>query len=94
MYDRHRQVQLRIVGRATTIVDEGQRRRAWDALPSHSRKVFEVDSAPGDQLTAYDQFAWIRIELHELEWLDLSTQPHERWRLLRGGQGWITERMG
>jgi pyridoxamine 5'-phosphate oxidase len=101
LYDEDRGVQLRIRGNAS-VRDEEERRRAWERFSPNSRHLYasrlvpgtprpdhpgEID-APGDDESAMERFAWVRIDMTDLDWLDLSGDPHIRWQFTRDGGSW------
>lgn len=100
LYDDERGVQLRIRGDAAVVDDEKERRRAWERFSPSSRHLYasrlvpgtpctdERVDGPGDVETAMERFAWIRIDMTDLDWLDLSGDPHIRWQFTRDGGGW------
>ena len=103
-YDRESSVQLRLEGVATVIEDDAERWRAWQRLAPHSRQQYVSQVVPGEPLedprnlpadpsTAYQRFAWIRLELRHLDWLDLSADPHQRWQFARRDNGWVGHRI-
>ncbi|MCF3138337.1 pyridoxamine 5'-phosphate oxidase family protein [Paenarthrobacter sp. AR 02] len=99
-YDDDRGVQLRIRGDAAVVDDEKERRRAWERFSPSSRHLYASRLVPGtplpdrpadgpdDDETAVERFAWIRIDMTDLDWLDLSGDPHIRWQFTRDGGGW------
>ncbi|MGO4434277.1 pyridoxamine 5'-phosphate oxidase family protein [Paenarthrobacter sp. RAF9] len=100
VYDDDRGVQLRIRGDAAVVEDEKERRRAWERFSPSSRHLYASRLVPGtprpdhaveipaDDETAVERFAWIRIDMTDLDWLDLSGDPHIRWQFTRDGGGW------
>lgn len=96
-YDDDRSVQCRVEGLATVVTDDVTRRRAWEALGSHTRQTYDSAAVPGalhgtvdesDQRTPFERFAWISVDLKAIDWLDLSDQPHQRWQFQRRGTAW------
>ncbi|ASN21698.1 pyridoxamine 5'-phosphate oxidase family protein [Arthrobacter sp. YN] len=94
MYDDNRGVQLRIRGTASFIDDADERSRAWDRVSPGGRHLYASGSVPGTPLPgssesdggpvvgemAFDRFAWMAIEMADVDWLDLSGSTHRRWR--------------
>ncbi|GAA4478767.1 hypothetical protein GCM10023190_20730 [Enteractinococcus fodinae] len=96
-YDAATSVQLRAEGQAQIIEDPAERHRVWDTLAPHSRELYAPTAPPGtpletadapDARTAFERFAWISIRLDRLDWLDLATDPHQRWQFQRTGTTW------
>lgn len=46
-----------------------------------------------DENAEFDRFAWVRIRLERLDWLDLSSPEHERCQFIREGHTWTGERV-
>ncbi len=100
LYDDDRGVQLRIRGHAAVVEDEKERRRAWERFSSNSHQLYasrlvpgtprpdQPVDGPGDDETAMERFAWIRIDMTDLDWLDLAGDPHIRWQFTREGGSW------
>jgi len=100
LYDDDRGVQLRILGNAEVVSDESERRRAWERFSPSSRHLYASRLVPGtprpdqpldtldDDATAMERFAWLRIDMTDLEWLDVSGDPHIRWQFIRDGSSW------
>ncbi|UKA49313.1 pyridoxamine 5'-phosphate oxidase family protein [Arthrobacter sp. FW305-123] len=100
LYDDDRGVQLRILGNAEVVTDESERRRAWERFRPSSRHLYasalvpgsprtdQPLDGPGDDATAMERFAWIRINMTDLDWLDLLGDPHIRWQFTRDGSNW------
>lgn len=97
-------VQLRSQGKAAIIEDEAERLRAWDTLAPHTQQQYASVAEPGtsfhenmtaaeDRPTAFQRFAWLKVELHQLEWLNLGTTPHQRWQFERAGNTWHGQRI-
>lgn len=95
-------VQLRIQGKAV-IADDAERLTAWEALAPHSRELYATAGIPGEAVdetaervedpgTAFQRFAWIRVDLEHLDWLDLAG-PHQRWQFHREVGGWVGQRV-
>ncbi|MCR1161595.1 pyridoxamine 5'-phosphate oxidase family protein [Paenarthrobacter sp. UW852] len=99
-YDDDRGVQLRIRGDAAVVDDEKERRRAWERFSPSSRHLYasrlvprtplpdRPADGPDDDETAMERFAWIRIDMTDLDWLDLSGDPHIRWQFTRDDGAW------
>lgn len=94
--------QLRIRGTAS-ITDETERHAAWETLAPQSRALYAPAGIPGDAMdetaeladdagTAFQRFAWIRVDLEHLDWLDLGVHPHRRWQFHREVHGWEGQR--
>ncbi|KUM40797.1 pyridoxamine 5'-phosphate oxidase family protein [Arthrobacter sp. EpRS71] len=100
LYDDDRGVQLRILGNAEVVTDESERRRAWERFSPNSRHLYasrlvpgsprpdQPVDGPGDDAMAMERFAWISIDMTDLDWLDLSGDPHIRWQFTRDGSTW------
>lgn len=100
--DDDRAVQLRIEGRARVLDDVDVRTRAWTQFGPHSRHLYASPLVPGtplpdalqsgepedDEGAAFKRFAWVGIEPERLDWLDLSSPEHARWRFVREGDTW------
>lgn len=102
LYDAAADTQLRAEGRATIIEDDDERRRAWQTLAPHSKQLYADPAVPGapldaaqqeDHRTAFERFAWVSIELDRLDWLDLSSQPQQRWQFHRKKRTWAEHRV-
>lgn len=96
-------VQLRLRGKAS-ITDETERRAAWENLAPHSRQLYAPAGVSGqpleqtaqiaeDAAAAFQRFAWVRVDLDHLDWLDLTTEPHLRWQFSRELDGWDGQRV-
>ena len=100
LYDDDHGVQLRIRGTAEVVRDQMERRRAWERFSPSSRHLYASRLVPGTPIadqpldgqdadeTAMERFAWIRIDMTDLDWLDLSGDPHIRWQFTRDGSRW------
>jgi hypothetical protein len=93
-------VQLRLEGRAV-VAGPVERRRRWEDLPPHNRRLYGAGPAPGEPLPAatdaappeVDRFAWVRVHVDRVDRLDLATDPHERTVLTRTSGGWTGGRV-
>ncbi|MDN5743035.1 MAG: pyridoxamine 5'-phosphate oxidase family protein [Yaniella sp.] len=96
-------VQLRIQGKAG-ITDDAERIAAWEALAPHSRQLYATAGLPGeamdetaeladDPCTAFQRFAWVRIDLEHLDWLDLAADAPQRWEFDLEVDGWVGKRV-
>lgn len=96
-------VQLRIQGKAG-ITDDAERSAAWETLAPHSRQLYATAGIPGEAMdeaaeladdpgTAFQRFAWVRIDLEHLDWLDLSADSHRRWQFHLEVDGWVGQRV-
>src|SRR5690625_552507 len=96
-------VQLRIQGKAG-ITDDVEQITAWQALAPHSRQLYATAGIPGEAMdeaaeladdpgTAFQRFAWVRIDLEHLDWLDLSADSHRRWQFHLEVDGWVGQRV-
>lgn len=104
-HDAERSVQLRIEGRASVVEDQTQRQRAWESLAPHSQQLYASTLVPGaplseelndaveDDGSAFERFAWVSIELEQLDWLDLSAEPHQRWQFTQQAGSWNGRRV-
>lgn len=95
-------VQCRAEGSATLVTDDAVRHRAWQMLAPHTQQTYASAAIPGaalnsvdasDDRTPFERFGWISIELHSLDWLDLSEDPHQRWQFQRHGTSWSGQRI-
>lgn len=107
LHDNDRSVQLRIEGTANVIEDDAERRRVWEQLADHSQQLYASKLTPGVPLhdvvnnvpvevgpsSAFERFAWIRIDLARLDWLDLSAEPHQRWQFTQVTGSWGGQRI-
>lgn len=96
-------VQLRIQGKAG-ITNDVERITAWQALAPHSRQLYAMTGVPGEAMdetaelaedsgTAFQRFAWVRIDLEHLDWLDLGADAPQRWQFALEVDGWAGERV-
>lgn len=103
-YDGDSSVQLRVQGTATIVDDAAERLRAWEALAPHTQYQYASLAEPGtpfqenmgvaeDLHAAFQRFAWIQVELHQVEWLNLGSSPHQRWQFERAGNTWTGQRV-
>lgn len=103
-YDRERSVQLRAEGIANVVDDDADRWRAWQRLTPQSQHPYVSRTVPGepgdadgdtdeDPSTAFQRFAWISVKLQRLDWLDLTTAPHQRWRFDQTNHSWRGRRV-
>lgn len=103
-YDDDSSVQLRVQGTATMVDDGAERLRAWHTLAPHTQYQYASLAEPGAPLqenltvnedpdTAFQRFAWLRVELHQVEWLNLASTPHQRWQFERTGNTWRGQRV-
>lgn len=102
LQDNDAAVQLRIEGTAVVVDDDAQRRNAWESLPQHSQELYASPAVPGtplqedahaseeggDTQSAFERFAWIRIDLEWLDWVDLSAEPPRRWQFRLDQGSW------
>lgn len=103
LHDNDRAVQLRLEGTANVVQDDVERQRAWKTLAAHSQRLYASTFVPGETWhgseesedidTAFCRFAWIRIEVERLDWLDLAVDPHQRWQFWRGADTWEGQRV-
>lgn len=101
LHDNDRSVQLRIEGTASAVHDDAERQRAWKALADHSLyastlvpgEIWSGSDGSHDLAAAFCRFAWIRIELERLDWLDLAVDPHQRWQFWRDADSWRGQRI-
>lgn len=107
LQDNDSAVQLRIEGTANVVEDPAQRRNAWESLAPHSRQLYASPEVPGRPLTenvyslvddsemrsAFERFAWIRMDLAWLDWLDLAAEPQHRWQFRLNEGSWRGQRV-
>lgn len=56
-------------------------------------ELADAESARGGEDTEFDRFAWVRINLETLDWLDIASPEHERCQFVREGHGWTGQRV-
>jgi pyridoxamine 5'-phosphate oxidase len=102
--DLENNIQIRLDGKAFIITDGPVKRAAWDASRDHSLVLFRNPLVPGtpieqpsdgqpanqptDRDDGYENFCVVVISVIHMDWLDLSTDGHERASLVRKGPDW------
>jgi len=97
-YDPVSRIQLRARGETRVHVNNSLTRRHWDSLPHSSRRLYSTVPRPGERVLApweipfgdhaVDQFAVLVTTLHELDWLQLKAEHHERARFRWDSDSW------
>ena len=91
IWDGRAQVQLRL--KATAGMSAG-RRDVWDGMPEGAREVYGVSPTPGTAIDGpdafvrvpdYSKFLELTLHLREIDYTNLSTNPHRRARFTRVG---------
>ena len=86
-FDRERNLQISIRGRAEEVRDELTRKRIWTEIPQQSRKDYTTEQAPGKEIEHPEKveylqeqhfFTALRIRLDRIEYLRLNTPNHVR----------------
>ena len=62
-------------------------------VSEHQTSESEREAGRRDENAEFARFAWVRIQLERLDWLDLSSPEHERCQFVREGPGWTGERV-
>ncbi|MCY1299129.1 Pyridoxine/pyridoxamine 5'-phosphate oxidase [compost metagenome] len=99
--DSIRNVQIRIEGDARLITTGQDRDAAWQASRMHSRRLYQGRIPPGTPLESpsqayaemapdqgFEHFCLVVVSIHRLEWLDVSTETHQRALFQRTGPIW------
>ncbi|MGB5212833.1 MAG: pyridoxamine 5'-phosphate oxidase family protein [Anderseniella sp.] len=102
--DLENKTQIRLEGKARIITDGPVKRVAWDASRDHSLVLYrnplvpgteiakpsdgQPGNAPADRDDGYENFCVVAISVTHIDWLDLSTDGHERASLVRTGSDW------
>lgn len=55
---------------------------------SHGPEPSDSECLEGDKSTEFDRFAWVRINLERLDWLDIASTKPQRCQFVREGRGW------
>jgi pyridoxine/pyridoxamine 5'-phosphate oxidase len=50
-----------------------------------------ADAGQRDENAEFERFAWVKVHLERLDWLDISSSEHERCQFLREGNTWAGE---
>ncbi|MFE4544266.1 pyridoxamine 5'-phosphate oxidase family protein [Arthrobacter sp. NPDC056727] len=48
-------------------------------------------SSESKENAEFERFAWVRVRLEQLDWLDISSKTHKRCRFIREGNHWASE---
>lgn len=101
-------VQLRLSGIATIVRDEAERQTMWNSLRNRTLVLFDAPLAPGTPIDedgrlpaveetpsteAYARFALVSVAVERLDWLDLSSEPHQRYAFSNHGGAWEKTRL-
>ncbi|MEO1486852.1 MAG: pyridoxamine 5'-phosphate oxidase family protein [Bacteroidota bacterium] len=90
-------LQLKIVGQANSIQDSATLKTYWNGVPTKARKDYTTNLAPGTQILkeqAVDfsenenHFAMVRIEVNEIELVQLQRPEHMRIRFQKDDGKW------
>jgi hypothetical protein len=97
-YDPVQRIQLRARGETRAHVGNALARQYWDKLPHSSRRLYATTPRPGERVLApweipfgdhpSEQFAVLVTTVHEMDWLQLKTDWHERARFLWDSDSW------
>lgn len=106
-YDDRKRTQLRLNCRGTAHRDGERWRRAWEALPDHSKRDYATLAAPGtaivgaprdgppmnerDEVSARENFRLLRFEVGAIDWLRLSRDDHARARFTYDDGAWTAD---
>lgn len=100
--------QLRLSGSAMIVVDEAERQKMWTSLRNRTLVLFDAPLAPGTPIDddggvpaaaeapsteAYERFALVSVAAERLDWLDLSSEPHQRFAFSSRGGAWERTRL-
>jgi hypothetical protein len=99
--DTIRNVQIRIEGEAVLFTDGSERKSAWDASRKYSKRLYQGGTPPGTPIEAppqvylntmsgqgFEHFCLVVVSIRQMEWLDLSTDIHQRALCRRTGSIW------
>ena len=90
-------LQLKIIGQANTIEDAATLKTYWNGVPIKARKDYTTNLAPGTPITdeqAVDfsenenHFAMVRIQVNEIELVQLQRPEHMRIRFQKVDGKW------
>jgi len=97
-YDPVQRLQLRARGETRAHVNTAFTRTFWERLPHSSRRLYATVPRPGDRVLApweiafgdhpVEQFAVLVTTVHELDWLRLGAEAHERARFRWDDDSW------
>jgi len=99
-YHSKKQIQLKIEGKATIIDDKEEINKYWHGIPTHARKDYTTNKAPGstientNAISYLDQahnFCIVEIEAESIEYLKLQQPKHERILFTKTDEKWLGE---
>lgn len=100
-------MQIRLTGNAAILSDHDLLSHHWDRLSESTRTSFNAPVAPGmrlrfdgslppgvekDEISAFEGFCLVRVDLSTLERLDTSKAKHVRHHFVRTDWGWLGAR--
>ena len=102
-FDPQTKEQLRATGRAVIHHNDETTERAWPSVPETNQQNYATTHAPGaaidhpalgqaqdtDFAKAYENFAVIRCEITEIDWLQLAPDFHRRAQFKWNGSQWL-----
>ncbi len=103
-YDPASRVQIRLTGIASTVGDYDLLAYHWSRLSEKTRASFNAPVAPGtrllsdgslpsdvrhDNMSAFERFCPIRVEISDIDRLDISRNEHVRFCFKRTYRGWL-----
>jgi pyridoxine/pyridoxamine 5'-phosphate oxidase len=97
-YDPVSRIQLRARGETQVHIQDSITRHHWEKLPHSSRRLYGTVPRPGEQILApceiafgdypVEQFTVLVTTVHELDWLQLKPEYHERARFRWDTDSW------